>query len=141
MGRKILAAAIGVVLIFGVWLHFRDRETGPRLVSRIEVEYGQSRQVYEDPEKMSLILNRLRSLGQRYSPDTDPEALAGNTVSIRLIYSDGTQRQHQIKPDRYVRTGQEQWQQADPDRISALNLLLHVLPGDVILAISGAGVL
>lgn len=124
MGKKIIAAIVGAVLIFGLWQHFHRQDPGLRLVSAIEVEYGPTRQVYHDSEQMSLILNRLRSLGQRYSPDLDPEALSGPTVSIRLIYSDGTWLEHQIKPDRYVRTGQAKWQQADPKQIQSLMLLL-----------------
>ncbi len=85
---------------------------------------GNGARVYQDPEQMSLILNRLRSLGQRYSPDVDPEVLSGPTISIRLIYSDGTRLEHQIKPDRYIRTGQAKWQQTDPKQIQSLMLLL-----------------
>lgn len=124
MVRKIIAAIVGAVLIFGLWHHFHRQDPGLRLVSAIEVEYGPTRQVYHDAEQMSLILNRLRSLGQRYSPDVDPEVLSGPTVSIRLIYSDGTRLEHQIKPDRYIRTGQSKWQQTDPKQIQSLMLLL-----------------
>jgi hypothetical protein len=124
MVKKITVVLIGSALLFGLWLYFHRQEPGPRLVSAIEVEYGSSRQIYEDPGQMSRILNRLRSLGQRYAPDLDPETLSGPTVSIRIHHSDGTSQQYQIKPDRYVRTGQATWQQADPKQIQLLLLLL-----------------
>ena len=124
MGRKIIVGVLGAVLVLGLWQHFHKRDAGLRLVSAIEVEYGATCKVYREPEQMSLILNRLRSLGQRYAPELDPEALSGPTVRIRLIYSDGTRLEHQIKPDRYVRTGEAKWQQADPKQIQSLMLLL-----------------
>ena len=124
MNRRMIAVMICAVLSFTVWQYFRHRESVPRLVSAIEVEYGDSRQVYQESEQMSRILNKLRSLGQRYAPDQDPEALSGHTVIIRILHSDGTCQQYQIKQDRYIRQGQSQWQQTDPKQIQSLILLL-----------------
>ena len=119
-----MAVIICAVLSFFLWQYFSHRESGPRLVSGIEVEYGGSKQVYREPEQMSRILNKFRSLGQRYAPDQDPEALPGPTVVVRILHSDGTWQQYQIKQDRYIRQGQSKWQQADPKQIQSLILLL-----------------
>lgn len=134
MVRKIVAVVLAVGLL-GMFISCRRKKPGVRVVDRIAVQWeedrGTVRQVYDDPEKMQLILNKVRTLGQRFSSDTDPETLNVQTVTITLLYSDGTQRQYQIKPDRYVRIGQDPWQQADPKRVTSLRLLLQSLPGDI----------
>lgn len=124
MVKKIAAVIIGIVVLFGVWKYRSRSEPGPQLVSAIEVEYGTSLQVYEDPEEMSRILNKLRTLGQRYAPDQDPEALGGPTLRIRILNWDGKCQEYQIKQDRYIRIGQAKWQQTDPKQIQSLILLL-----------------
>lgn len=135
MARRFWALALGAALIFGIWQFFKERKQGPTLVSQICVEVGPEQYVYQDPEKLSLVLNRLRSLGQQYAPDRDPEALDTQTVRITLVRSDGSRQLYQLKPDRYIRTGEGPWRQADPKRIRKLDLLLQALPGDVVLAI------
>lgn len=134
MVRKIIAAvlAVGILGMCGGCLR---KKPGVRVVEQISVRWAENGvdvcRIHDDPEEMHLILNKLRTLGQRYSPDIDPELLDTPIVTVALIYSDGTQRLYQIKPDRYVRIGEASWQQADPGRITALRLLLLSLPGDL----------
>ena len=89
-----------------------------------------TRQVYTSEEKMRQILNQLRNLGQKFTPDTDPESLQAPSYSITVTNTDGSQRIYQTKADRYIRICQDPWQQADAKRISELHLLLDNLPGD-----------
>ena len=133
MVRRIIA----VVLTFGILGMCSGcvrKKSALRIVEQIQVQWAENGtticQVYEDPEKMQLILNKVRTLGQRFSADTDPETLNVTTVTMTFLYSDRTQQHYQIKPDRYVRIGQAPWQQASPKQVTALRLLLQSLPGD-----------
>lgn len=133
MIRKSIAIVLAAVfLIFCCGCGRNKNRT--RVVEQISVQWedraSSVSQVYDDPQKMQLILNKVRTLGQQFSADTDPETLNVSTITMTLLYSDGTQRQYQIKPDRYVRIGQAPWQQADPKRVTSLRLLLQSLPGD-----------
>ena len=133
MVRKISALVLAVCIL-GICGGCRRTKTGVRVVDRISVqweEHGAAVQhIYENPDKMQLILNRLRTLGQRFSSDADPDLLEVPVLTVTLFYSDGQQKQYQIKPDRYVRIGQSPWQQADPRQVTSLRLLLQSLPGD-----------
>lgn len=133
MVRRIIALVL-IAGIMGMCGGCLRKKSALRIVEQIRVQWDEDGtnicQVYEDPEKMQLILNKVRTLGQRFSADTDPETLKVATVTMTLLYSDKTQRQYQIKPDRYVRVGQDPWQQASPKQVTALRLLLQSLPGD-----------
>ena len=132
--RKILA----VLLVFGLFITCGGclrKNTGARLVEKISVQWVEDgisvQRVHKDPEKLHLILNKLRTLGQRFSTDVDPETLDTSALTMTVVYSDGSERLYQVKPDRYVRIGQAPWQQADPKKVSSLRLLLLSLPGDL----------
>ena len=133
MARRILifVLAVSISVICGGCLH---KKPGVRVVEQICVQWEENGhpvcREHGDPEKMQLILNRLRTLGQRFSSETDPETLDAPTVTVTLLYSDDSSNQYQIKPDRYVRIGQAPWQQANPKQITSLRLLLLSLPGD-----------
>ena len=133
MVRKIISVLLAFVIL-GMCGGCLRKKTGVRVVERISVQWeenGQSvHREHDDPEKMQLILNKVRTLGQRFSSETDPELLDVPTVTMTMFYSDGSKRQYQIKPDRYVRIGQTPWQQASPKKITSLRLLLLSLPED-----------
>lgn len=127
-------AILLILGIVGVCSGCLRKKSALRIVEQIHVQWEEDgtgiRRVYEDPEKMTLILNRIRTLGQRFSTDTDPEMLDATIITMTLFYSDQTQRQYQIKPDRYVRVEQAPWQQANPKQVTALQLILQSLPSD-----------
>jgi hypothetical protein len=134
MVRKIFAVLIAIGLL-GICCGCGQKKTGVRVVEQISVQWVQDGQdicrIHDDPEKMRLILNRLRTLGQRFSPDIDPNLLEVPAVAVLLVYSDGSQRMYQIKPDRYIRIGQDDWQQANPGKVTSLRLLLLSLTGNL----------
>lgn len=133
MVRKIIAALLAMGIL-GICVGCGRSKTGLRLVDQISVQWEDSGttvcQVFDDPDKLQLILNKIRTLGQRFSTDTNPETLDVPSVAVSIHYTDGTQQLYQIKPDRYVRIGREPWQQANPRQVTSLRLLLLSLPGD-----------
>ena len=138
MKRLFAAATIAALLLsFSGCLHQSGRQPAIdnwKVVSQITVtceNQGQvTRRVYTDQGKMRQILNALRELGQKFTPETDPEALPLRTYCLTLTHTDGTQRIYCTKGDRYIRRCREPWQQADPEKVSELNFLLQSLPGD-----------
>lgn len=133
MIRKIIVFLLAVSIL-GMCGGCLRKKVGVRVVDRISVQWEENgtvmEQTFDDPQKMKLILNKVRTLGQRFSSDTDPDTLNVQTVTMTLLYSDGARQEYQIKPDRYVRIGKAPWQQADPRQVTALRLLLQSLPGD-----------
>jgi hypothetical protein len=107
---------------------------GKPVVSQISVIYGTSsnsiQRIYTGQQKMQQILNCLRTLGQQFTPFTDPETITAPQYTIRILSTDGSSRSYCVKSDRYIRTGSEPWKQADPERISKLNRLLQSLTPD-----------
>lgn len=95
-----------------------------------EYQGVQTQRIYTTSEKMSRILNILRSIGTSSSPDLDPEPLKLRCYTIILTRSDGSTLTYKTKGDRYIRKNDEAWQQTDPKIVSELNLLLQTLPSD-----------
>lgn len=124
----------GCVVLLGVWVCLGcgcgRKKVGIPVVCEISVSDAQQEQVYREPEKMQMILNRLRSLGQCYRPEADPELLRGDHLTITLLRSDGKCQQYQLKSDRYIRFGQGPWQQTDPGPLSELRELLQTMEGN-----------
>ena len=124
----------GCIILIGVLMCLmggcRRKKAEIPVVCQISVAQEQNEQVYQEPEKMQLILNRLRSLGQCYRPEEDPEVLDSPTVTITLLRSDGVRQQYLLKADRYIRFGQGPWQQTDPGPLSELRLLLAAMSED-----------
>lgn len=137
--KNIRIAAMVAVLVWSLCgcMHQSGRKPTIKnwtVVSQITVtcENGSniSRKIYNDPQKMRQILNALRDLGQKFKPDADPESLPLRSYCITLTHTDGSQRIYRTKGDRYIRQCREPWQQADPEKVSELNLLLQNLSGD-----------
>lgn len=90
-----------------------------------------TRQIYTEPHKLQQILNALRQVGQRFTPDTDPETLPLSSFHITLHRTDGIEHIYRTKADRYIRYNRQPWQETDPESLSRLTELLQNLPGDV----------
>lgn len=134
MARRVWLLCIATLLLCaGCRSHNKDTESWP-VVSEITVTCEQggnvTRQIYTSQWKMRQILNCIRTLGQKFTPAVDPDTLSDRTYSITLTHTDGSQRIYQTKADRYIRVSRGPWQQADPEKISELHLLLQGLPGD-----------
>lgn len=104
------------------------------MVSKISVgaipEDHQPHRVYTNQSKMRQILNSLRTLGQKTTPELDPEELPLQGHTITLFYTNGTQKIYHTKGGRYIRNLPTPWQQADSEKVSQLDALLRSLPAD-----------
>ncbi len=85
---------------------------------------------YTNATKMSQILNSIRTLGQKSTATTDPEALPELGWRITLHRSDGSELTYRTKGARYFRQGDQPWQEVDPKKLEELDILLRSLPGD-----------
>lgn len=135
--NRIIPLIAAMLLFFSGCLHQSGKEPNIKnwtVVSEIIVTCEDSgevtRRVYTEPKKLRSILNALRDLGQKFKPDVDPDTLPLRSYCITLNHTDGSQRIYRTKGDRYIRRCREPWQQADPEKVSELNLLLRSLAGD-----------
>lgn len=127
MRRWILLVSVAVLLC---GCGRKNRGSGS-MVTQITVAHENAGQdycrSYGDSESMSLILYGIRNLGQRYTPKQDPDTVEADSYRITLEYANGTQSSYQIKEDRYIRVGQQPWQETNPTELGALHDLLEML--------------
>ena len=104
------------------------------VVSKITVTYQENGidiiKNFSSQHKMRQVLDRVRILGQKYTPLIDPESLDTTLFQVQLSFSDGTQRLYHTRSDRYIRTDNGPWLQTDAQKLQALNELLLRLPPD-----------
>lgn len=134
MWKRIVAICMIMTLCSGCGRRRNPAEESWPVVSMITVaaipEDYQPHRVYTDQSKMRQILNSLRTLGQKTTPENDPEELPLQGHTITLFYTDGTQKIYRTKGSRYIRILPGPWQQADSKQVSQLDALLRSLPAD-----------
>lgn len=74
-----------------------------------------TRRYYNTHEKMQKILLYLRSVSPGFTPDEDPEPLAGRVICITLQRADGTTKIYKQKGDRYLQEGTNAWKKIKPE--------------------------
>jgi hypothetical protein len=74
-----------------------------------------TRRHYNTHEKMQKILLYLRSIGPGFTPDEDPEPLAGRVICITLYRADGTTKIYRQKDDLYLQEGVGPWRKIKPE--------------------------
>lgn len=128
---KILPIILAIILLFGC---SREPEKPVAVVSQIAVTYEQEnllvQKTFTGSDKMHQILNRLRLLGQKFTPDCNPEELPGRGSAITLTRSDGSQQIWRTKGGRFILQAPGPWQQVESERITLLEQLIRSLPGD-----------
>lgn len=130
--KKWLCTALAVAVLVGCTA--KSPTPGSAVVSCITVSYAengvQRLHQYTSQHKMRQILNKIRLLGQKYTPIIDPDTLRTTVFELQLSFSDGSLRVYHTRSDRYIRTNDGPWQQTDPLRLQDLNALLLELPPD-----------
>jgi hypothetical protein len=125
----ILIAA--VMMLSGCQMQKGGVETvGRPVVCKITVTDEQGVKIYTNEKKMQEILHKFRRLGQKFTPETDPESQPGEIVFVELFRSNGTLERYSIKGDRFLRKGNQPWQQTESRPLQKLMGLLETLPPD-----------
>ena len=107
---------------------------GYRVITQVQIEYkNQTRrdfwQFYNE-NSIQVILGYLRHVEPYGRPHEDPDTVAGRTYSIRVIYSDGTQRLYEQHADRYMRIDGGQWKRIDHQTALYLSGLLGLMSSE-----------
>ena len=130
--HKLLPALLLLVGLLGCMA--RPKPKPPRIVTQIHVICdgcaSLSRKYFHTDEKMQLILQQIRSIGIRDTPEEDPEAWKARTIQISLIFSDGSRKLYTLKSDRYFREDSGAWKQIDPEQARNLYLAILLTPSD-----------
>ena len=134
MWKRIVALWMIALICTGCGRHRNPAEESWPVVAMIAVapipEDDQPHRVYTEQSKMRQILNSLRTLGQKTTPEVDPESLPLQGHTITLFHTDGTQQVYRTKGGCYIQLSPNPWQQADPKKITELDALLETLPHD-----------
>lgn len=85
---------------------------------------------YTQPEKLQKVLLKLRTLGYTGLPETDPEGLSGETLTLQVRLADGSDAVYQLRRGLYFHRDDRPWKKIDPERAAELESLLQNLPGD-----------
>lgn len=74
-----------------------------------------TRRYYNSHEKMQKVLLYLRAVSPGFTPDEDPEPIAGRVIYITLHKADGTTKIYRQKNDRYLQEGHHPWKKIKPE--------------------------
>lgn len=85
---------------------------------------------YTQPEKLQKVLLKLRTLGFTGLPETDPENLPGETLTLQVRLADGSDAVYQLRQGLYFHRDDRPWKKIDPEEALELQKLLENLPGD-----------
>jgi hypothetical protein len=115
-------------------LQMREKPSWPLLVTQIRVEGYDGNEplsrLYIQPEKTGTMLNYLRWLRRRGTPDTDPEQLDGSRFDITLYYSNGQIRVYRQRSGLYFSKHFRPWEKIDPEQSQYLLPILRAMPSD-----------
>ena len=129
---KILILTATVLLLWG----FSPPESAqpPHVGVQILVQDEKNRALrrYTQPEKLQKVLLKLRTLGFTGLPETDPEGLLGETLTLQVRLADGSDAVYQLRQGLYFHRDDRPWKKIDPEQALALEDLLQNLPGDEI---------
>lgn len=131
-------ARFGKILIFTAVVLFlwgcSPQETAqpPHVGVQILVQDEKNRPLrqYTQPEKLQKVLLKLRTLGYTGLPETDPEGLSGETLTLQVRLADGSDAVYQLRRGLYFHRDDRPWKKIDPERAAELESLLQNLPGD-----------
>ena len=129
---KILILTATVLLLWGC--SPQEAAQPPHVGVQILVQEEKNRPLrrYTQPEKLQKVLLKLRTLGFTGLPETDPEGLPGETLTLQVRLADGSDAVYQLRQGLYFHRDDRPWKKIDPEQALALENLLQNLPGDAI---------
>ncbi len=106
-----------------------------RVVTRIDVTCQAFdtyiRRCYTKEEKMQMVLFHIRNIGQRHTPDIDPDTLDTPTICITLHFSDGSRKVYRQKDNRFWQEDTQPWKKINMENASGLWQTVLMTPGDI----------
>ncbi len=126
---------LAALLILTAWGCGAGKEPQPaRVVTEITVicsgSASMTRRYFNTAEKMQLILQRIREIGLRDTPDMDPEPIRARLMHITLSFSDGSQKIYSQKGDRWFRENGNAWKEVDPVKGAQLYFAILLTKSD-----------
>ena len=116
--KKVIAALLLTVFLTGCQQQNHTDVTS-RIVTEIVITCQTcndfTRRYYNTHQKMQQILLYLRAVKPGFTPDEDPESLAGRTICITLHLADGSTKLYRQKKDRYLQEDHHPWKKIKPD--------------------------
>ncbi len=103
---------------------------GRPVIQKIVVTNEQGVKIFTNEGKMQQILHKIRRLGQKFTPEVDPEIQPGEPIFIEMYRSDGTEERYTVKGDCFIRKGNQPWQQTESRLLMRLIGALEALPPD-----------
>ncbi len=108
----------------------KSENLGRPVVQQIVVTGQQGIKIFTSEEKMQEILLKIRRLGQKFTPQEDPDSLPGDRLLVEIIRSDDTRERYTIQGDRFIQRGDQPWQQTESRPLQALIDKLDALVPD-----------
>ena len=96
----------------------------------VQDETNRALRRYTQPEKLQKVLWKLRTLGFTGLPETDPEGLAGERLTVRGGLADGADAVHKMRQGPDFHRDDRPWKKIDPGQALELESLVQNLPGD-----------
>lgn len=106
------------------------QENTPRLVTKIQVDTGETYRVYTDSAKIAQVLDYLRFLPKTDPSLLDPELMSSNGITIELTYYYGQNRVYTQKGVYYLSRDKLPYEPIAPEVGNDLLRLLQKLPSD-----------
>ena len=130
--RRWLIFVLLAAMLCGCHMHDGTSENvGRPVIQQIVVTTQQGIKTFTNEEKMQGILHKIRCLGQKFTPEVDPDNLPGEQITIELFRSDGTRERYATKGDCFIQQGNQPWKQTEKRPLRALIQMLEELVSDV----------
>ena len=134
MKRALWTLTLAALLLSGCSLMKLPVQSPSGIVTGITVLYENEPvrllRRYTNSEKMRQVLNYLRLVDPKGSPEIDPESMPGGMYTITLLYSDGNNRIYRQKSDAYMQIDEGPWELINPKKAEWLSQLVGQMESD-----------
>ncbi len=109
-------------------------EAACRVVTGISITYDNGpihiEREYSHTEKLRAILHYLRWIDPYGTPEENPESVEGSLFRIVVRCDNGTEKIYLQKADRYMRIGDGQWLNINPNNALTLSKMIGAMESD-----------
>ncbi len=131
--KKFLLFLLLSVFLFGC--HIKSTTSAVKAVTEIDVQYRSDSTAfsrkYSTEVKMRPILNYLRWISPYGVPQENPDALAGDTYTITIHFSDNSEKVYLQKANRYLQVDGQAWKLIDAENARTLSRIINEMESDI----------